>query len=48
MLLQLQYIDDDGNASPLTEQNFGVALDTIAPDAPSEVGDTTVVDEVDE
>jgi len=48
VLLQLQYIDDDGNASPLTEQNFGVALDTIAPDAPSEVGDTTVVDEVDE
>jgi len=48
VMLRLAYRDDDNNLSPFTEFHFGLAADTIAPDAPAAIGKTTVVDEVDE
>lgn len=46
--LGLAYKDDDGNVSPFTFVPFGIAKDTIAPDAPTiqGLGSTAVLDEV--
>lgn len=46
VLLRLAYLDDDGNRSPYTDSEYGVVTDTIAPDAPTEVGATKVIAEV--
>lgn len=42
--LALRYIDDGGNASSPREQEFD-AKDTIAPDAPGEFGEVTLIGE---
>ena len=46
--LRLAYVDDDGNLSSFTDTQFGVVTDTIAPDAPTEVGETRMIAEVEE
>lgn len=44
--LKLAYVDDDGNETAFTEDHFGIARDTLSPDAPSAVGVTRVIEEV--
>jgi len=46
--LKMSHTDDDNNESPFVESHFGIATDTIAPDAPTELGVTRVIEEVDE
>lgn len=48
VVLKYGYVDDDGLCSELVAFPYGVAADTIAPDAPSDgaVGSARVIDEI--
>lgn len=45
---RLQYVDDDNNETAFTDDHYGIVADTVSPDAPTAIGLTRMLEEVEE